>query len=570
MKKIYVVALIVIASIAKQAKAQYTKLLDFAGTTTTTLTANGQYPLGNLMQASDGMLYGMTYQGGADSMGILFQYNPATNILIDMLDFDSINGKYPFGSLMQASDGMLYGMTEVGGANNYGVLFQYNPATATYIDKFDFAAQSTPYGSLPLGSLMQANDGMMYGMTIIGGTSDKGVIFQYNPATSTYTKKFDFAGTNGQGPHGSLIQASDGMLYGITGAGGASGLGVLFQYNPATNTYISMFDFAGTNGQNPNGSLMQASDGMLYGMTQAGGASNMGVLFQYNLTTNTYFKMLDFNGTNGQNPNGSLMQANDGMLYGMTAGGGGGGVLFQYNPVTNTLIANTCFTVVTNGGSPQGDLMQASDGMLYGMTSDGGATGLGVLFKFCPPPTVTYTLTADIAPHTWDAYAAYSPNVVSARWYWGDGKDTMALYPSHTYSVAGTYSICVAAYSACGDSAISCQNDAVSRSGNNSPYSSMVYINVLSSHTTGITKMASSNEVSIYPNPASSSLQVTLSGNIQNTTLQITDMLGNTVKQSILYNPTSIINIADLAEGIYNISISSNEGVVNKRVVIAR
>ncbi|HEX7412894.1 MAG TPA: T9SS type A sorting domain-containing protein, partial [Bacteroidia bacterium] len=88
--------------------------------------------------------------------------------------------------------------------------------------------------------------------------------------------------------------------------------------------------------------------------------------------------------------------------------------------------------------------------------------------------------------------------------------------------------------------------------------------------TTGIQQYANSNEVSIYPNPASSSLQVTSSGNIQNTTLQITDMLGNTVKQSIIYNPTSIISVADLSEGIYNISISSNEGVVNKRVVIVR
>ncbi|HEX7413564.1 MAG TPA: T9SS type A sorting domain-containing protein [Bacteroidia bacterium] len=74
----------------------------------------------------------------------------------------------------------------------------------------------------------------------------------------------------------------------------------------------------------------------------------------------------------------------------------------------------------------------------------------------------------------------------------------------------------------------------------------------------------------MYPNPNNGSLQVSFSGNIQNTTLQITDMLGNIVKQSILYNPTSIISITDLAEGIYNISISSNEGVVNKRVVIVR
>ncbi|HEX7415060.1 MAG TPA: T9SS type A sorting domain-containing protein, partial [Bacteroidia bacterium] len=87
---------------------------------------------------------------------------------------------------------------------------------------------------------------------------------------------------------------------------------------------------------------------------------------------------------------------------------------------------------------------------------------------------------------------------------------------------------------------------------------------------TGIEQYANSNEVSLYPNPASSSLQVTFSGNIQNTTLQITDMLGNTVKQVNIKTEKTSIDVSYLAEGIYNISISSNEGVVNKRLVIVR
>ncbi|HEX7412635.1 MAG TPA: T9SS type A sorting domain-containing protein [Bacteroidia bacterium] len=88
--------------------------------------------------------------------------------------------------------------------------------------------------------------------------------------------------------------------------------------------------------------------------------------------------------------------------------------------------------------------------------------------------------------------------------------------------------------------------------------------------TTGINQVTSSNEVSIYPNPASSSLQVTFSGNIQNTTLLITDMLGNTVKQFIIHNSELRMDVSDLADGIYNISIVSNEGVINKRVVITK
>ena len=78
------------------------------------------------------------------------------------------------------------------------------------------------------------------------------------------------------------------------------------------------------------------------------------------------------------------------------------------------------------------------------------------------------------------------------------------------------------------------------------------------------------SQYQIYPNPASTSLQVTLSGNIENTTLVITDMLGNNVKQVPLRTQHVTFNIADLSEGVYNISTTSNEGVINKRLVIVK
>ncbi|MHB8258792.1 MAG: T9SS type A sorting domain-containing protein [Bacteroidia bacterium] len=86
----------------------------------------------------------------------------------------------------------------------------------------------------------------------------------------------------------------------------------------------------------------------------------------------------------------------------------------------------------------------------------------------------------------------------------------------------------------------------------------------------GIVTYANSHQVEVYPNPASTSLQVTLAGNMQSTSLVITDMLGNTVKQVTLNNNQVSINVADLAEGIYNLNLISNQGVVNKRVVITR
>ncbi len=365
----------------------YIKKFNFDG------AANGSQPWGSLMQASDGMLYGMTHMGGGGSAGVIFQYNPSADTYTKKIDFLSpADGGTPYGSLMQASDGKLYGMTNKGGANVAGVIFQYDSGTNTYTKKVDL---STANGSTPFGSLMQATDGKLYGMTNKGGANDVGVIFQYDPATNIYIKKLDFDFNNGANPYGSLMQATDGMLYGMTNLGGANGVGVLFQYNPATNTYTTKFDFDLNSGQKPFGSLMQASDGKLYGMTADGGGGS-GVLFQYDPATNTYTKKLNFYLANGKNPYGSLMQASDGKLYGMTVTGGANnlGVLFQYNINTNTYTKKLDFNGATNGSNPAGSLMQASDGKLYGMTNTGGANNFGVLFQY-NTTTNTYTQKLD-------------------------------------------------------------------------------------------------------------------------------------------------------------------------------
>ena len=101
---------------------------------------------------------------------------------------------------------------------------------------------------------------------------------------------------------------------------------------------------------------------------------------------------------------------------------------------------------------------------------------------------------------------------------------------------------------------------------------------ITNNHSMSIKQNVNSNEqITVYPNPASNSLQVLFSGNGTNTEIIITDMLGNTVKQmpvtlSLSKGNTQHItlNIADLGEGVYNISITNKEGVANKRVVIVR
>jgi len=277
----------------------YTKLEDFNNT-------NGAYPYGKLVQASDGKLYGMTYLGGSSNYGVIFSFDPSSHTYKKLKDFDSTNGAYPFGSLMQASDGKLYGMTAAGGSSHSGVIFSFDPSSYTYtkLKDFDYAD-----GYSPFGSLMQASDGKLYGMTPYGGSNSYGVIFSFDPSSYTYTHLQDLNGYSGGQPEGDLIQGNDGKLYGMTQYGGtnferngSNGYGVIFSFDPSTSTYTSLKAFDGTNGANPRGSLMQASDGKLYGSTYVGGSSNVGVIFSFDPSSSTYTKLLDYNGANGADP----------------------------------------------------------------------------------------------------------------------------------------------------------------------------------------------------------------------------------------------------------------------------
>jgi uncharacterized repeat protein (TIGR03803 family) len=89
-------------------------------------------------------------------------------------------------------------------------------------------------------------------MTQNGGINSEGVIFEYNLTTNTYTKKFDFDLNNSRAyPQGNLMKSSNGKLYGMTHNGGANDCGVLFEYNHVSDTFTKKLDFNNTNGRNP-------------------------------------------------------------------------------------------------------------------------------------------------------------------------------------------------------------------------------------------------------------------------------------------------------------------------------
>jgi len=183
----------------------------------------------------------------------------------------------------------------------------------------------------------------------------------------------------------------------------------------------------------------------------------------------------------------------------------------------------------------------------------------------CPVPTicnysVNFSLSQSSTPHVWNAYPIYPSNVSSVIWYWGDGYSSDSLYPNHNYSTAGLYNICITVNDSNGCQTSYCQNDSLYRT------SSIIQINVIN-NITGISKYSSLNtNTSIYPNPNNGSFIIEPSSATKQT-MQVYDINGKMVLSQTINGKTNI-DAGSLTEGVYNISLISNEGVVNKRVVI--
>ena len=327
-------------------------------------STNGMFPLGNMVLAPNCKIYGVTYWGGCQDSCVLFEYDPVTHINLDVFDFYcNYNACDPVDGMILGIDGNLYGMTLRGGSNSGGLIYRFNPNTHVFDTLHNFGFLT---GSFPYGRLLQLNN-KLYGTTNLGGVNNLGEIFCFDLATSAYTDLHDFNDTNGKNPqYGSLILGTDGKLYGTATYGGNNNNGVVFSYDTSANIYsvVHYFDF--THGANPMGSVIQATDGKLYGMTYGGGLDSIGVIFSYDPSSSTYADILDFNGINGDKPLRGIMQAGNGSLYGVTEGGGtnNGGVFFSYNIISSTYNVLFNFDGTNNGASPQCDIVEFIDNCL--------------------------------------------------------------------------------------------------------------------------------------------------------------------------------------------------------------
>lgn len=392
----------------------YIKKKDFEG------HSNGSHPSGSLAYGN-GKFYGMTTdyeQGYQIGNGVIFEWDPNNNAFIRKIMLNSSGeGSNPYGSLI-LKDGKFYGMTSKGGENGEGVIFEWDPSNSTYSKKIDFDAALM--GSKPSGSLVLYN-GKLYGMTSSGGTNNSGVIFEWDPVSNTYTKKVEFDNiTMGSSPVGSMIIERE-IFYGMTSAGGANGEGVIFKWDPETNIYTKKIDFDGTEkGSSPFGDLA-LYEGKFCGMTCYGGTAGSGVLFEWNPVNNLFTKKRDFDSNaSGLYPKGSL-SLKEGKFYGMTTNGGenGAGIIFEWDPASNDFVKKVDFETAATGWNPQGSLILAN-GKFYGMTNNGGGSYKGVIFEWDPDNNSIVKLQDfngnNGSSPVYTSFAIYNVMILSSDW----------------------------------------------------------------------------------------------------------------------------------------------------------
>jgi uncharacterized repeat protein (TIGR03803 family) len=377
---------VLFASSAIALNAQVTTLYSFMGQPT------GADPAAGLVQGANGSLYGTTALGGSkdncnEGCSTAFALSLGGTLTV-LHSFDIADGDGAW-ALVQDPNGTFYGTASGGGTSNQGTIFKISTKgkLATLVNLNETT------GIYPGAGLILGTDGNFYGMANAGGINNDGTIFKVTP-TGKLTVVYNLGTQSTDGVDGwGVIQGSDGNFYGTTGYGGVYQQGTIFKMTPS-GVFTTLYAFCGeggdcdTTGRNPYGGLVEGSDGNFYGTTLLGGggyyAGLDGTVFKITPggTFSTLYSFCSVGGNaclDGETPQGNLILATDGNLYGTTEGGpytgyGYGGTVFQITPGgALTTLYSFCLTgpACTDGNNPL-QLVQDTNGMLYGTTGGGG------------------------------------------------------------------------------------------------------------------------------------------------------------------------------------------------------
>jgi uncharacterized repeat protein (TIGR03803 family) len=347
--------------------------------------SDGAYPVGLLTRDSAGNLYGTTYQGGANNLGVAFELNAAGQETVLHSFAGGGDGAKPMTGLALDPSGDLFGTTSLGGAANVGVAFRISAAGQESV-LHSFA----PYSSGPPNSGVALDAaGNMYGTESVGF----GLVYKVDTA-GHYKVLYSFTGgADGFGPVGNLALDSAGNIYGVTIYGGlrncgeGASCGVVYKLDPQGHETVLYSFTDGADGALPYGGVVLDNAGNLYGATESGGPTcgpDRACGGVYKLDAAGAFAVL-YNFT-GPAPSAELLPGGlaldaAGNIYGSTHYGGAAnlGTVYELDPAGNFTLLHS-FTGGADGIYPNSGLALDAAGNLYGASS-GIESQAGTVYK---------------------------------------------------------------------------------------------------------------------------------------------------------------------------------------------
>jgi uncharacterized repeat protein (TIGR03803 family) len=385
----------------------------------------GSIPVGGVVLSGSKTLYGTTDAGGAPGYGgygVVFELTQGagtTHWTETVLHrFQGIDGRNPQTTMLRDPAGALYGATYYGGTNDLGVVYKLTPPASSQ-GKWTFEVLHSFTGidgENPVGSLARDKSGAIYGVTYGGGKNFAGNIFKLTPPAAGSTKWaaetiFSFDGYNtGDFPAAGLVISPAGALYGTATSNGPNSLGsgVVYELTPPaagktawTYSVLHVFGLSESDGYAPQSELVLDSAGTVYGTTAGGGApppsgTASGTIFKLSppLKGKTGWAetiLYTFTGeTDGGAPATGLILDKTGALYGTNDLGGAqqDGNIFRLTPpgsgAGSWVFRNVLSFTGGDGGAPAAGLALSADGALLGTTTEGGSGGEGTVFRLVP------------------------------------------------------------------------------------------------------------------------------------------------------------------------------------------
>jgi hypothetical protein len=377
-----------------------------------------------LRSAVAGVALGLVLTGGVVPSGA-----QTVEIVHEFTKAEPATGEWPPWApidLVRGEGGRLYGATRYGGADcrradapwsTCGVIFEVDPLTGAARIVHDLGY--VPYEQTV--RLSWFGGGEIYG-TESNSPFVRGRLFKLTPTaegpwestvlhtfgTDTWNDGAHQWNYDGRGPHGPVMLAADGRLYGTTLAGGGlynhQAQGSLYRIYPDGSGYESLYAFhtdnrspSGVVGLSPMGALVTGADGHVYGTAFHGGSSDpyypgYGTIFRYRGDTGAVEKVHSFDNTLvAYSPMVGLVRGPGGALFGTTASGSGAGTIYRMTvdpeagaSATVTILHG--FAPATDAYAPSSELVLAPDGFLYG-AAHGGPLGKGVVIRVRPDGT---------------------------------------------------------------------------------------------------------------------------------------------------------------------------------------